>query len=113
MKKIIFKGCGTAIVTPFTKDKINFEEFKKLIELQISEKTDAIIVCGTTGEASTMSLQEKKLAIKFVVDTVKKEIPVIAGVGGNCTASVINMCNYCESVGVDGVLHAVWRAWLC
>ena len=61
MKEIIFKGCGTAIITPFTKDdKFDFEAFGKLIEYQISEKVDAIIVCGTTGEASTMTLDEKK-----------------------------------------------------
>ena len=61
MKKIIFKGCGTAIITPFTKDdKVDFEAFGKLIEYQIAEKVDAIIVCGTTGEASTMTLEDRK-----------------------------------------------------
>lgn len=104
MKKIVFKGCGTAIVTPFTKDNINFEEFRKLIELQISEKANSIIVCGTTGEASTMTLEEKKSAIKFAKEVVQNKIPVIAGVGGNCTTSVISMCHYCESIGVDAVL---------
>ena len=61
MKKIIFKGCGTAIITPFTKDGVNFDEFKKLIEFQIENGADSIIVCGTTGEASTMTLEEKML----------------------------------------------------
>lgn len=104
MKKIIFKGCGTAIITPFNEDGVNYEEFKKMIEFQIKNKADSIIVCGTTGEASTMSEQEKKDVIKFAVDTVDKRIPVIAGTGGNNTKSVIEMSKYAESVGVDGLL---------
>ena len=104
MKNIIFKGCGTAIVTPFTENGVNFEEFKKLIEFQINNNADAIVVCGTTGEASTMTVEEKKQTIKFAVDTVSKRIPVIAGTGGNCTASVIEMTKYAESIGVDGAL---------
>lgn len=104
MKKILFKGCGTAIVTPFTDDSVNFDEFKKLIEFQISEGVDAIIVCGTTGESSTMTDEEKKQTIKFAVDTVNKRVPVIAGTGGNCTKSVINLSKYVESIGADGLL---------
>lgn len=104
MKKIIFKGCGTAIVTPFDKNGVNFKEFEKLIEDQIKNKVDSIIVCGTTGESSTMSLEERKETIKFAVDTVKKRIPVIAGTGGNCTSSVIEFTKYAESIGVDGAL---------
>lgn len=105
MKEIIFKGCGTAIITPFTKDdKIDFEAFGKLIEYQISEKVDAIIVCGTTGEASTMTLDEKKETIQFAVQKVNKRIPVIAGTGANCTKSAIEMTKYAESIGVDGAL---------
>ena len=104
MKKIIFKGCGTAIITPFTKDGVNFNEFKKLIEFQIENGADSIIVCGTTGEASTMTLEEKKETIKFAIDVVNKRIPVIAGTGGNCTASVIEMTKYAESVGADAAL---------
>ena len=103
-KDIVFKGCGTAIVTPFDNNGINFSEFKKLIEFQIENKVDAIIACGTTGESSTMSLDEKKKAIKFVVDTVNKRIPVIAGTGGNCTKSVIELSKYAESVGADALL---------
>lgn len=83
---------------------INFPEFKKLIEFQIENKIDAIIVCGTTGESSTMTLEEKKQAIKFAVDTVNKRVPVIAGTGGNCTESVINLSKYAKSVGVDALL---------
>ena len=105
MKKIIFKGCGTAIITPFTKDdKVDFEAFGKLIEYQIAEKVDAIIVCGTTGEASTMTLEERKETIKFAVQKVNKRIPVIAGTGANCTKSAIEMTKYVESIGVDGAL---------
>lgn len=105
MKKIIFKGCGTAIITPFTKDdKVDFEAFGKLIEYQITENVDAIIVCGTTGEASTMTLEERKETIKFAVQKVNKRIPVIAGTGANCTKSAIEMTKYVESIGVDGAL---------
>ena len=104
MKKIIFKGCGTAIVTPFNENGVNFDEFKKLIEFQIEKKADAIIVCGTTGESSTMTTDEKKQTIKFAVDIANKRIPIIAGTGGNCTASVIEMTKYVESIGVDGAL---------
>ena len=104
MKKIIFKGCGTAIVTPFTKDGVNFEEFKKMIEFQIKEGADAIIVCGTTGESSTMSLEEKKETIKFAIDVANKRIPIIAGTGSNSTKSAIEMSKYAEYVGADAVL---------
>ncbi len=104
MKKILFKGCGTAIATPFTKDGVNFEELKKLLEFQIQEGADAIIVCGTTGESSTMTKQEKKDTIRFAIDTVAKRIPVIAGTGGNNTKEAIEMSQYAESVGADGLL---------
>ena len=104
MKKIIFKGCGTAIITPFTEDGVNFDEFGKLLEDQIKNHVDAIIVCGTTGEASTMTLEEKKATIKYAIDKVAKRIPVIAGTGGNCTKSVIEMTKYAESVGANAVL---------
>ncbi|MBQ6992781.1 MAG: 4-hydroxy-tetrahydrodipicolinate synthase [Clostridia bacterium] len=104
MKKVIFKGCGTAIITPFTEDGVNFEEFKKLIEFQIAGGADSIIVCGTTGEASTMTVEEKKETIKFAIDVANKRIPIIAGTGGNCTKSVIEMTKYAEEVGADAVL---------
>ena len=104
MKKILFKGCGTAIATPFTEDGVNFEEFKKLIEFQIEQGVDSIIVCGTTGESSTMTEEERKQTIKFAIDTVAGRIPVIAGTGANNTKSAIEMSKYAESVGADGLL---------
>ena len=101
----IFKGSAVAIVTPFTStNKVNYEKLRELIEWQIEEKTDAIVICGTTGEASTMSEEEKKQAIKFTVDVVNKRIPVIAGTGSNNTEASIEMSKYAESVGVDGLL---------
>ena len=104
MKKIIFKGCGTAIATPFNEGGVNYKVFKDMIENQIKEGVDSIIVCGTTGESVAMSEAEKKETIKFVVDTVNKRIPVIAGTGSNNTLSAIEMTKYAESVGADGAL---------
>lgn len=104
MKKIIFKGCGTAIVTPFDENGVNFDEFKKLIEFQISEGVDSLIVCGTTGEASTMSVEERKETIKFAVKVAQKRIPIIAGTGTNCTQSAIEFTKWAETAGVDGAL---------
>lgn len=100
----LFKGSGVAIVTPFTETGVNCETLRTLLEWHISEGTDAIIICGTTGEATTMTEDEKKQTIKFTVDVVNKRIPVIAGTGSNCTASAISMSKYAESVGVDGLL---------
>lgn len=95
---------GTAISTPFDESGINFEEFKKLVEFQIIQGTDAIIVCGTTGESATMSTNEKEDLIKFTVDIVDKRVSVIAGTGSNNTANSIELSKYAESVGADGLL---------
>ena len=82
----IFKGAGVAIVTPMKPDgAVNYEVFAKLIEFQISNNTDAIIVCGTTGEASTLTHEEHIECIRFCVQQVAKRVPVIAGTGSNCT----------------------------
>lgn len=104
MKKCIFKGCGTAIATPFTQDGVNFDAFKKLLEFQVKEGADSIIVCGTTGESSTMTEEEKKETIRFAIETIAGRIPVIAGTGGNNTKAAIAMSKYAQSVGADGVL---------
>ncbi len=100
----IFKGSGVAIVTPFTQDGINFDAFKSLIEFQIEEGTDAIIVCGTTGEPSTMSAQEKESVINFAIKQVDGRVPVIVGTGGNNTAEVIKASKAAEKMGADGLL---------
>lgn len=104
MKKVVFKGCATALVTPFTNDGINFEELRKLIEFQILEGIDALVICGTTGESSTMSLAEKKSVIDFSVKVANGRVPIIAGTGGNNTADAVAMSKYAESVGADGLL---------
>lgn len=100
----LFKGSGVALITPFNENGVNFEKLKELVDMHLNSSTDAIIVCGTTGEASTMSESERKETIKFVVDIVNKKIPVIAGTGSNSTKSAIEMSKYAESIGVDGVL---------
>ncbi|MDD6119351.1 MAG: 4-hydroxy-tetrahydrodipicolinate synthase [Selenomonadaceae bacterium] len=104
MKKPIFTGAAVAIITPFTENGINYEEFGRVIEDQIKGGTDAIVVAGTSGEAATMSDEEHKAAIRFVVDQVRGRIPVIAGTGSNDTAYAIQLSQYAESVGVDGLL---------
>ncbi len=105
MKKIIFKGCGTAIITPFKENgDLDLESFERLIEYQLQNGVDALIVCGTTGEASTMTVDERKQAIKCALETVKNRVPVIAGTGGNCTRDVITMTKWAEEAGVDAAL---------
>lgn len=104
MKKILFKGCGTAISTPFDENGVNLKEFERLIEDQIQNKVDAIIVCGTTGESSTMTTEEKKQAIECAIKTANGRIPIIAGTGGNNTKQVIENSKLAESLGVDGLL---------
>lgn len=104
MKKVIFKGCATALVTPFTNDGINFEELRKLIEFQILEGIDGLVICGTTGESSTMSLAEKKSVIDFSVKVANGRVPIITGTGGNNTSDAVAMSKYAESVGADGLL---------
>lgn len=100
----LFKGSAVAIVTPFNKEGVDFNKLEELIEWHIDSGTDAIVVCGTTGEASTMSEIERKETIKFTVETVNKRIPVIAGTGNNDTSSSINMSKWAESISADGLL---------
>ena len=104
MKPIIFKGCGTALATPFDENGINFKVFEEMIENQIKNNVDALIVCGTTGESATMTEKERKDAVKFVVDIAKKRVPVIAGTGSNNTIQAIAMTKYAEDVGCDACL---------
>lgn len=100
----MFKGSGVAIVTPFNNEGINFTKLGELLEWHISEGTDAIIICGTTGESATMTDEEKKEAIKFTVEKVNKRIPVIAGTGSNNTQHSVELSKYAEKVGADGLL---------
>lgn len=100
----LFKGSGVAIITPFKNGKINYEKLGQLLEWHISENTDAIIICGTTGESATLSDEEKKQVIKFTIEKVDKRIPVIAGTGSNDTRHSIELSKYAESVGADGLL---------
>ena len=101
----IFTGAGVAIVTPFHEDgTVNYEKFAELVEFQIKNGTDAIIVCGTTGEASTLTHEEHLDVIKFCVEKVAGRIPVIAGTGSNCTETAIYLSKEAEKYGVDGIL---------
>lgn len=101
----IFKGAGVAIVTPFHEDgSINYEKFEELVEEQIAGGTDAIIVCGTTGEASTLTHEEHLDLIRFCAEKVKGRVPVIAGTGSNCTKTAVYLSTEAEKYGVDGLL---------
>ena len=104
MKKIIFKGCGTAIATPFNEQGVNLDEFAKIVEDQIQNEVDSIIVCGTTGEAATMTEQERLQTIECAVKVSNGRIPIIAGTGSNNTKAVIDMNKKVEKIGVDAVL---------
>ena len=102
---MIFKGSAVALITPFDENgKVNFEKIKELIEFHITNGTDAIVACGTTGEASTMNDEEHLAVIKAVVDAVNKRIPVIAGTGGNDTDHSIYMSQEAEKLGADALL---------
>lgn len=101
----IFKGAGVAIVTPMNADgSVNYEQFGKNIEYQIANGTDAIIVCGTTGESATMTEEEHIEVIKYCTEKVNKRIPVIAGTGSNCTQTAVYLSQEAEKLGVDGLL---------
>ena len=101
----IFKGAGVAIVTPFTQDdKVNFEELGKMIDFQIAGGTDAIIICGTTGESSTLTHEEHDECIKFAVEHTAGRVPVIAGTGSNCTETAIYLSQEAQKAGVDACL---------
>lgn len=101
----IFEGAGVAIVTPFHEDgSINYEKFEELVEFQIENGTDAIIVCGTTGESSTLTHEEHLDLIRFCAQVVKGRVPVVAGTGSNCTDTAVYLSTEAEKYGVDGLL---------
>lgn len=104
MKKTIFEGAAVALVTPFKNNAVDYESMGKMIEFQIANKTDAIVVCGTTGEASTLTDEEHRECIKYTVEKVAGRIPVIAGTGSNDTDYAIDLSKYACDVGSDGVL---------
>ncbi|MCI5588082.1 MAG: 4-hydroxy-tetrahydrodipicolinate synthase [Lachnospiraceae bacterium] len=101
----IFTGAGVALITPMNEDgSINYDEMERIVNDQIEHGTDAIIVCGTTGEASTMTHEEHIETIKACVGMVKKRVPVIAGTGSNCTETAIYLSKEAQNAGVDGIL---------
>ena len=101
----IFKGAGVAIVTPMKENgDVNFEKLGEILEEQIAEGTDAVIICGTTGESSTLSHEEHMETIRYTIDKVNKRIPVVAGTGSNCTETAIMMSQEAERMGADGLL---------
>ncbi len=104
MKQPIFIGSGAAIITPFTNDSVDYPALKRLIDFQLENGTDAIIVCGTTGEAATMSYVERMRTIETVVRHVDNKVPVIAGSGANSTENAITLSKDAALAGVDGLL---------
>lgn len=100
----LFRGAGVALVTPFYEDKsVNFEELERLLEFQVQNSTDAIIVCGTTGEPATMTVEERLSVIDFAVEKIAGRIPVIAGTGCNSTDTVVEYSKETKEIGVDGL----------
>jgi 4-hydroxy-tetrahydrodipicolinate synthase len=105
MKKTIFTGAGVAIITPMNLDgSINYDELGRLIDWQIENKTDAIVICGTTGEAPTLSDEEHVQCVRFAVSHTRKRVPVVAGVGSNDTAYAVWLSEQAEEAGADGLL---------
>ncbi len=104
MKSPIFTGSGVAIVTPFTKDTVDVHTLGRLLDFQLENGTDAVIVCGTTGEASTMTYRERMRAIEFCVDHVNGQVPVIAGSGSNSTEIAVSLSKDAQRAGADGLL---------
>lgn len=104
MKKTIFKGMATALVTPLTENGIDYEAFGKLIDWQIDEGINGLVICGTTGEGSTLTDEEHRAAIEFAVKRANKRVPIIAGTGSNDTAYAIDLTKFAYEVGADAAL---------
>lgn len=104
MKKILFKGVGSAVPTPFDENGVNISEFRKFLQFQIDNYVDALIVCGTTGESSTMTKDEKIIAINCALEVANEKIPVIVGTGSNNTREAIEMSEIAERLGANGIL---------
>lgn len=100
----IFQGVATALITPTTENGVDYAAFKKLIEWQISEGINALVICGTTGESSTLTDEEHRQVLKFAIDTVAGRVPMIAGTGSNDTAYAIDMTRYACQIGYDAML---------
>lgn len=104
MKNTVFTGAATAIITPFQNGKVDYDAFERLLEWQIEKGIDALVVCGTTGEASTLTDEEHREVIRFAVEKVAHRVPVIAGTGSNDTDYAIDLTRYAGEVGADAVL---------
>ncbi len=103
-KNTIFTGSATALITPFTKDGVDFEAFKRLIDFQIENGTDALVVCGTTGEPATMTYEERATVVKFAIDYINKRVPVIVGTGSNATHIAVSNSKVAYEAGADALL---------
>ena len=103
-KESIFQGVATALITPLTKQGVDYDAFGKLIEWQIAEGIDALVICGTTGESSTLTDEEHRSVLKFAMDTVAGRVPMIAGTGSNDTAYAIELTKYAAEIGYNGAL---------
>lgn len=104
LKKLIFSAAASAVVTPFIDGKVDYASFERLIEMQIAGGISALVVLGTTGEAATVTYEERDEILRFAVETVASRVPVIAGCGSNCTENACSMVKKASAVGVDGVL---------
>lgn len=101
----VFEGAGVALITPFKENgEVNYEKLEELLEEQIAGHTDGIVICGTTGEASTMSHEEHLSVIKYTCQVVRRRIPVVAGTGSNCTQTAVYLSKEAEKCGADGIL---------
>ena len=107
----IFKGAGVALVTPMKENlEVNYDKLDEILEEQIAGKTDAIIICGTTGESATMTEEEHVEVIKFAIERVNHRIPVVAGTGSNCTRTAIELSVEAAKAGADGDAEWIDRA---